>query len=88
MTGAAALPQLLFPSAKFAQFAAAAGLVAALFNITLGPALGALLDGLGNQYRYTFALGSLVALLAVALGIWLHRRWTALGGAKNYVAPD
>ena len=88
MTGAAALPQLLFPSAKFAQFAAAAGLVAALFNITLGPALGALLDGLGNHYRYTFALGSLVALLAVALGIWLHRRWTALGGAKNYVAPD
>ncbi|HLP26931.1 MAG TPA: MFS transporter [Acidobacteriota bacterium] len=87
-TGAAALPQMLFPRAKFAQFAAAAGLLAALFNMSLGPVLGAWLDGLGNQYRYTFVAGSMIAFAAVALGLWLHVRWSALGGRERYVAPE
>ncbi len=87
-TGAAALPQMLFPRAKFAQFAAAAGLLAALFNIALGPLLGAWLDRLGNQYRYTFLAGSVLAFTAIALGVWLHARWSALGGRDRYVAPE
>lgn len=87
-TGAAALPQMLFPAPKFAQFAAAAGLIAALFNMALGPVLGALLDALGNQYRYTFLAGAVIAALALGLGVWLHRRWQALGGRTGYVAPE
>jgi MFS family permease len=87
-TGAAALPQMLFPRAKFAQFAAAAGLLAAIFNMALGPVLGAWLDGLGNQYRYTFLAGSLLAFGAVALGVWLHGRWSAHGGREGYTAPE
>ncbi|RXK55878.1 MFS transporter [Oleiharenicola lentus] len=87
-TGAAALPQMLFPRAKFAQFAAAAGLLAALFNMSLGPVLGAWLDGLGNQYRYTFLAGSGLAAVGTGLGLWLHVRWTALGGRTGYVAPE
>jgi MFS family permease len=87
-TGAAALPQMLFPRAKFAQFAAAAGLLAALFNMALGPVLGAWLDGLGNQYRYTFLAGSVIAFVSIALGVWLHVRWSALGGRERYVAPE
>lgn len=87
-TGAAALPQMLFPRAKFAQFAAAAGLLAALFNMSLGPVLGAWLDGLGNQYRYTFLAGGGIAVTAVALGLWVHLRWSALGGRERYVAPE
>jgi len=86
-TGAAALPQMLFPQAKFAQFAAAGGLVAAVFNMALGPVLGAGLDALGSDYRYTFLAGALLAVTALGLGAWLHRRWTALGGRTGYVAP-
>jgi MFS family permease len=86
-TGAAALPQMLFPQAKFAQFAAAAGLLAALFNMSLGPILGAWLDGLDNDYRYTFLAGSGLALGAVAFGVCLYLRWSALGGRERYVAP-
>lgn len=87
-TGAAALPQMLFPRAKFAQFAAAAGLLAALFNMSLGPLLGLWLDGLGNQYRYTFLAGSVIAFVSIALGSWLYLRWSALGGRDRYVAPE
>lgn len=87
-TGAAALPQMLFPRVKFAQFAAAAGLLAALFNMSLGPVLGAWLDSLGNQYRYTFLAGSGIAFVSIGLGIWLHVRWSALGGRERYVAPE
>lgn len=86
-TGAAALPQVLFPQAKFAQFAAAGGLVAAVFNMVLGPLLGSGLDALGNQYRYTFLAGALLAGAALVLGAWVHRRWAALGGRTDYVAP-
>lgn len=87
-TGAAALPQMLFPRVKFAQFAAAAGLLAALLNMSLGPVLGAWLDSLGNQYRYTFLAGSGIAFVSIGLGIWLHVRWSALGGRERYVAPE
>jgi MFS family permease len=87
-TGAAALPQMLFPKAKFAQFAAAAGLIAAFFNMGLGPLLGAWLDGLGNQYRFTFVAGAGLALASLGLGFWLHRRWMTLGGRTGYAAPE
>jgi MFS family permease len=87
-TGCAAITQLLFPQQKFAQFAAASNLVAALFNIALGPVLGGVLDKLGNDYRYTFLAGGLIALLAIALGGLVHRRWQQLGGKNNYVAPE
>lgn len=86
-TGAAALPQLLFPQVKFAQFAAAAGLVAALFNMVLGPLLGYWLDALGNEYRFTFLASGLIAAASCVLGLWVHQRWTALGGRRGYVAP-
>ena len=87
-TGTAAIAQMLFPKLKFAQFAAAAGLVAALCNIALGPVLGAALDWLHNDYRYTFLAGSIIAGTSVVFGFWVHHRWTRLGGQANYVAPE
>ena len=86
-TGFAAITQMLFPTQKFAQFAAAAGLVAALCNIALGPALGGLLDALGNDYRYTFLAGGVIGLIACLLGLLVHARWQRLGGKNHYVAP-
>jgi MFS family permease len=87
-TAIASLPQMLFPRIRFAQFAAAAGLVAALFNISLGPLLGGWMDWLGNQYRYVFLVGSCIGLVGFLLGLWLHARWQSFGGRQNYQAPE
>ena len=59
-----------------------------LANMALGPLVGAWLDHLGNQYRYTFLGGSILAALSVALGLWVHARWLLLGGRQEYVAPE
>jgi MFS family permease len=87
-TGTAAIAQMLFPKLKFAQFAAAAGLIAAFFNMVLGPVLGAVLDRLGSDYRYTFLAGSMLAVAAFGLGLFVHRRWQQHGGQSAYVAPE
>ena len=86
-TGAAAVAQMLYPKLKFAQFAGAGGLVDAFCRMTLGPALGGLLDGLGNDYRYVFLVGSGIAVVALGLGYAVLRRWQQLGGRLHYVAP-
>ncbi|AOS44769.1 Major Facilitator Superfamily protein [Lacunisphaera limnophila] len=86
-TGAAAVAQMLYPKLKFAQYAGAGGLVAALCNMTLGPALGGLLDGLGNDYRYVFLVGSGIALAALGIGGAVLYRWHRLGGQAGYEAP-
>lgn len=87
-TGAAAMGQMLFPKLKFAQFAAAVALITALASIVLGPVLGDLLDHLGHDYRYTFALGSVFGWLAVFTTLVVWRRFVALGGPRGYVAPE
>jgi MFS family permease len=88
MTGAAALPQMLFPNSKFAQFAAAAGFLAAGLNMSLGPLLGLSLDFLGNDYRFTFLWGGAIALTSVIFGVVVYLRWQRLGGQVRYIAPE
>jgi len=87
-TGAAAINQVLFPKSKFAQFASAAGLIGAVVNIGFGPLLGLLLDRLGRDYHYTFGIGGLLGLASFVVGLAVYRRFNALGGTKNYVAPE
>lgn len=87
-TGAAALGPMLLPKLKFAEFASAAALLLAGANIILGPALGWLLDVLGHEYRYTFAVGGVIAVLAVGANWVVYRRFMALGGPRGYVAPE
>ncbi len=72
-TGTASLAQVIFPKLKFAQFAAAAGMVNSLCQIMLGPMLGWFLDLLGNQYRYAFLAGSALCLAALFTGLVLLR---------------
>jgi MFS family permease len=86
-TGTAAIGQMLYPQMKFAQFGAAGGLITAGFSMCMGPVLGLLLDGLGNDYRYTFLAGSVLAFASVGLGWVVYRKWQQHGGQHNYVAP-
>lgn len=87
-TGAAAVAQMLYPKLKFAQFAGAGGLVAALCNMSLGPALGGLLDRLGSDYRYAFLVGSAIALAALGVGCVVLNGWHKYGGRTAYEAPS
>ncbi|AHF91332.1 MFS transporter [Opitutaceae bacterium TAV5] len=88
MTSAASLGLRLFPQSKFAQFASAAGVVYSLFMMTLGPAVGAVIDWTGNVYRHTFTVGCAVALVTLTAQVLVHRQFMRFGGPKGYAAPE
>ncbi|RRJ95235.1 MFS transporter [Opitutaceae bacterium TAV4] len=87
-TSAASLGQRLFPHAKYAQFASAAGICTAFANMILAPAMGLLIDGSSGGFRYTFVVGGALAVLALAAGLYVHGKFMKLGGPKGYVAPE
>jgi MFS family permease len=88
MTATASLPQRLLPAGKFAEYYSAAGIVNCISQILIGPILGMFLDYTHHAYRYIF----FVSLGLTALCLWacmaLHRKFMALGGPDNYVAPE
>jgi MFS family permease len=87
-TASASLGQRLFPKARFAQFASAAGIMGGIFFIIMPTALGAFLDWSGHEYRHTFTLAAIIAAVAVA-ALWnVHGYFLKLGGPKNYVPPE
>ncbi|MDB6095103.1 MAG: Major Facilitator Superfamily protein [Verrucomicrobia bacterium] len=87
-TGAAALAQMLLPKLKFAQFTSAASLLQNVGLFVVGPATGKMLDLLGHDYRYTFLIGCVIALVTLWVTYVAYRHFEALGGAKGYVAPE
>jgi MFS family permease len=86
-TSVASLGQRLFPHEKFAQFASAAGILAAPANMALAPVVGAIIDFSGNDYRYTFGAGAVLAFIALWSAWHVHGKFMKLGGPENYVAP-
>ena len=88
LTGTASIRQRLFPAKKFAQFWSASNIVTAVGYIVVPPAVGLWLDATGNVYRYTFAGGAAIALLAIVSFAVVYRRFMALGGPRGYVAPE
>jgi Na+/melibiose symporter-like transporter len=87
-TSAASLMQRLFPHEKFAQFASAAGMLMAPMSMAIAPVIGSVIDVSGGVYRYTFAGGCVLSILALVAGLVVHARFMKLGGPKNYVAPE
>ncbi len=86
-TSTASITQRLFPHSKFAQFASAAGILASLGNMIVGPAVGSLIDATGKVYRYAFTVGCGITVLAFIATLIVYFRFLKLGGDKNYVAP-
>ncbi len=72
LTVSASLFQRLLPRAQFAQFSSAGGLINSIVMILLVPVIGKFLDWTGHQYRYTYLLGGVLALLSVILGVLLY----------------
>jgi maltose/moltooligosaccharide transporter len=87
LTGTASLGPRLFPKAKFAQFASAAGILGALGYIIMPPAIGKFLDLTGHVYRHTFLLSGLIALPCAIAFIVVYRRFMRLGGPTGYTPP-
>ena len=79
---------LLFPRAKFSQYCSAGGIIGCFAGMALGPMLGLFLDFSGHNYRYTFAAGAIFTALAIVIAIPVYLKFLALGGSKNYVAPE
>lgn len=87
-TGAASLGQRLYPQARFAQMASAQGVLFSFGSIFLAPAVGAFLDRANHEYRYTFGISFGISVCAMFALAGLTRRFLALGGFRNYVAPE
>jgi MFS family permease len=87
-TASASIGQRLLPRAEFAQFNSAAGIINGLCWMLLSPVVGIFLDHAHHHYRYTFLMSSCIGMAgSVALAI-LHAKFMALGGPRNYVAPE
>jgi len=87
ITGTASLGQRLFPQAKFAQFASAAGIASALGYMILPPVVGLWLDASGHVYRYTFLGSGVIGVLSFVALFITYRKFLKLGGDKNYSPP-
>ena len=86
-TGTASIGQRLFPRAKFAQFASAAGVVSAPFFMLLPPLLGKYLDLNGHVYRHTFIMSGALGFIGLLLFLVVWRGFKRYGGLKNYAPP-
>jgi MFS family permease len=86
-TASAPLGQSLFPRLAFAQYSSAAGIVASLFTIAFGPALGQLMDRTDHNYRLTFLVAGTLGLAAVTTLALVHRDFKRLGGPAAYTPP-
>ncbi|MEI8313731.1 MAG: MFS transporter, partial [Verrucomicrobiota bacterium] len=87
ITGTASIGQRLFPQAKFAQFASAAGIAGALGYMILPPVVGLWLDASGHVYRYTFLGSGVIGILSFVAMFITYRKFLKLGGDKNYSPP-
>lgn len=86
-TSTASLHMRIFPQIRFAQFAAAAGIMTSILTIVVSPAVGWVLDLTGQVYRYTFLMGAAVAAVGFGLLLLFHQRFARLGGSAAYVPP-
>ena len=86
-TATASMGARLLPGLKFAQYVSAGSMLGSICSIIAGPTIGRILDISGNVYRHTFYMSFGITIVALVLNLILHKKFMALGGPKNYVAP-
>ena len=87
LTGTASLMQRLFPSAKFAQFASAMGVVLGLFLMIIPPLLGLFIQCVRSEYRYVFPIGILLSAASFLSYLVVLAKFQRLGGDRSYSPP-
>ncbi|WP_162274696.1 MFS transporter [Verrucomicrobium sp. GAS474] len=88
MTAAASLGQRLLPRSKFSEMVSVTSALFSLVQFGFAPALGLLLDRTGHGYVHTFHVSVAMTILAVIAGLFLYRRFVALGGPSGYRPPE
>ncbi len=86
-TCTASLMQALLPRSKFTQYASAGGIVSSVALLVFGLSSGRILDRLQNNYQLTFWAGLVFSILTLGVTLLVYRRFMALGGPADYVAP-
>jgi MFS family permease len=87
-TAWASIPQRLLPREKFAEIGSVGGIIGSVIGIFFGPSVGQMLDWSHDNYRLTFLASSALTVAALWAFVILHRKFMALGGPKNYAAPE
>ncbi|XHR29733.1 MAG: MFS transporter [Chthoniobacteraceae bacterium] len=88
ITASASIGQRLLPAAKFGQYSSACSFVGAITGMLIPPVVGVFLDATGHAYRYTYFAAFGLAVLGLAAGVVLHRKFMQLGGTAQYAAPE
>ncbi|MBR7118675.1 MAG: MFS transporter [Lentisphaeria bacterium] len=86
ITFVASLSSKILPPALFAQFISAIGIFNSVMYMITGPAIGKLIDKLGD-YRYTLLVGAGFTILGIALLYKVYLGFLRYGGDNNYQAP-
>ena len=86
ITFVASLNSKILPPALFAQFISAIAIFNAIMYMIVGPAVGKLIDTLGD-YRYTLLVAAGFTLAGILLLYKIFRGFIYYGGDKNYQAP-
>ncbi len=81
------LPMRLLPRNKFAVISSAGGTIGCIIGIGFAPALGVYLDHVHHDYAQVFYVGYVITAMAFVVNLILYRKFIALGGVDNYVAP-
>ena len=85
-TFVASLNSKILPPALFAQFISAIGIVNAVMYMITGPAIGKLIDALGD-YRYTLLVAAGFTLIGTMFLFKIFFSFLKYGGDKNYQPP-
>jgi len=87
LTATAALPAIMLPRMKFAQFSCALGITNSVLNMLLAFAAGRVLDYTHHAYRLTYLALFAFDAVGLVVTVVLLRKFLALGGRDRYVAP-
>lgn len=87
-TFSASYAMRLLPRDRFATLNSAMGVLGAIASVLAAPLYGGILDMLGRNYRYTFHMGFVVALLSLGVLAAVLKGYLRCGGDKAYAPPE
>jgi len=87
-TVSASNAQRILPRARFAELGSANGILGCICSIIFSFSIGFLLDHVvHNNYLYCYYLAAILCVVSLSLYAFVYRKFLALGGPKNYIAP-
>jgi len=88
LTATAPLGPALLPKSRFTQFLSANHMCVAIGMMLVAYACGRFLDRLNHDYRYIYLWACVLISASLIVTFVLYQRFMAMGGPKNYVAPE